>query len=400
MQCSNNLKQLGLAVHNFESTYGRLPNYQDDPVFAEKRFARINFLYALLPFVEQAPIFDTIMGQASTDGIMVRNPGGTADTGNWRGFANTSPFTAQIEAFLCPSDSNGGRWTSTTSTAANAISDSTATKTNYRGSMADMIARCDADFRSSSPRSWLRNGPRSPSDTLQPPSGGDYFRDYSDSATQFHNAGLVGLENITDGTSNTVLMTEGVIWDGTTSGGAIDFRANVLVLTSGFNYDQGPQNCLNLKGTGRKSVTTATNTNETTQRPGNRAFETYRTYHAAVFTLLPPNSPSCGGNGTTNTSMAPAHRGTGGVSASSEHKGGVNVVFADGAVRFVPDTIHTKNLGIAASTSLGGANGLDWVPHTPHAATAGGTDAVANQPFSYGVWAELGAINDGAAPAF
>jgi hypothetical protein len=81
------------------------------------------------------------------------------------------------------------------------------------------------------------------------------------------------------------------------------------------------------------------------------------------------------------------------------------VVFADGSVRFVPDTIHTKNMNVRAMTTghvpPGGSHD-DWVPAIPLADArdvADGTDAVAGQAFSWGVWAELGAVNSGGSPS-
>ena len=50
MSCSNNMKQLGLAVHNFESTYKRIPPGID------VRFGTQH--WRLLPYIEQQPLFD------------------------------------------------------------------------------------------------------------------------------------------------------------------------------------------------------------------------------------------------------------------------------------------------------------------------------------------------------
>lgn len=67
-QCSNNLKQIGLAFHNFQDVYGKLPNggrdgdhRLPDPLSAccnsRTRYGW-SWLYHILPFVEQKAIYD------------------------------------------------------------------------------------------------------------------------------------------------------------------------------------------------------------------------------------------------------------------------------------------------------------------------------------------------------
>ncbi|GAA4433252.1 DUF1559 domain-containing protein [Bremerella cremea] len=51
MQCSNNLKQLGLALHNFHSTYNELPMGNN---------AHFNWKVRILPFVEQSIAYDQL----------------------------------------------------------------------------------------------------------------------------------------------------------------------------------------------------------------------------------------------------------------------------------------------------------------------------------------------------
>ncbi len=52
-QCKNNLKQLGLAVHNYESTHNKLP------VGATWRYnTAANWRYALLPFLDQSAVYN------------------------------------------------------------------------------------------------------------------------------------------------------------------------------------------------------------------------------------------------------------------------------------------------------------------------------------------------------
>src|SRR5512139_1124671 len=67
-QCVNNLKQLGLALHNFESTYKRFPSACYDPIFLDpvtknwrNERGRWSYLVLLLPYVEQKALYDDLM---------------------------------------------------------------------------------------------------------------------------------------------------------------------------------------------------------------------------------------------------------------------------------------------------------------------------------------------------
>jgi prepilin-type N-terminal cleavage/methylation domain-containing protein len=70
MQCSNNLKQIGLAAHNYESAYGQLPPgwYGNMPVTAQTGVASnnqyIGALSLLLPYVEQENLYRAMKTQA------------------------------------------------------------------------------------------------------------------------------------------------------------------------------------------------------------------------------------------------------------------------------------------------------------------------------------------------
>jgi prepilin-type N-terminal cleavage/methylation domain-containing protein/prepilin-type processing-associated H-X9-DG protein len=67
-QCSNNLKQIGLAMHNFQDVYGRLPNgaRDGDHRVPDALTACCNsrtrygwsWLYHILPFIEQRTVYD------------------------------------------------------------------------------------------------------------------------------------------------------------------------------------------------------------------------------------------------------------------------------------------------------------------------------------------------------
>lgn len=58
-QCKNNLKQIGLGIHNYESTYSRFPSageYTDEGA-KDRRYFPVSLYVALLPFVEQGNIY-------------------------------------------------------------------------------------------------------------------------------------------------------------------------------------------------------------------------------------------------------------------------------------------------------------------------------------------------------
>ena len=60
-QCKNNMKQLGLAIHNYEGTFGRLPTSGEYTIYPNglpgtRVFAPVSFFTAALPFIEQVNV--------------------------------------------------------------------------------------------------------------------------------------------------------------------------------------------------------------------------------------------------------------------------------------------------------------------------------------------------------
>jgi len=105
IQCTNNLKQYGVALHNHESTYGRFPvGYSSDQpgiggiwIFNDPEWPHMTV--HLFPFLEQQALYDLITVQPWLNSPVRAN---TAD--EW-------PAEVQSMAlgqYLCPSDGFGG----------------------------------------------------------------------------------------------------------------------------------------------------------------------------------------------------------------------------------------------------------------------------------------------------
>ncbi len=104
MQCSNNLKQIGVAMHNFESQTGTFP----PGVIAKSRFSYnyeannasewTYFLHLLLPHLEQQAYYDALQGSK----FDLPNP--WSEPTKW----STLVHNTVLPVFLCPSDGLGG----------------------------------------------------------------------------------------------------------------------------------------------------------------------------------------------------------------------------------------------------------------------------------------------------
>jgi len=91
IQCVNNLKQLGLAVMNYESTNGCIPPTSNNPTVAAGVGPTNDFSFKvrLLPFIELATHFNALNQTQLSQAAQ-----------------NTTIHNVQVKSFQCPSDGN------------------------------------------------------------------------------------------------------------------------------------------------------------------------------------------------------------------------------------------------------------------------------------------------------
>jgi prepilin-type N-terminal cleavage/methylation domain-containing protein/prepilin-type processing-associated H-X9-DG protein len=175
IQCTNNLKQIGLAMFNYESAMGSLP-----PGFKESAYG--TWTVFVLPFIEGNNTFN------AWNFIGISGAGLTAF--QYKGAVNTTVSMTRILAYTCPSD---------TAT----LSLDSIPAYNY----AVNFGNCDlAQNNLTSIGGWPFMG--APFADLCPPPPALLPGGFTSGGTTNGSYGVFGFRDITDGTSNTMLAAE------------------------------------------------------------------------------------------------------------------------------------------------------------------------------------------------
>ncbi len=310
MQCSNNLKQISLACHNYESAFKRLPAMQcgtggvhPGGIHGSGQRYAMSGHYAILPYCEGQPLYDQFV------------------TSSWAPWDNGGPAIrkqtteARVPWLECPS-SFGNEPTNP---------DRQRGLSNY--------GYCAGDNYAGS----------------QIVQGGTQERDSIPLTNQklpIKNRGIYGrswpsMSEITDGTSNTIAIAE---FDRPASLSSL----GMVVLQAGDPNAYSPLSC-RAQWNGRAYLTPSLIFTGDTAR-GYRAWAG-NAFFNGVTTILPPNSPSC----MVALAVNNPHWCSGIYSAGSKHTGGCQISMADGSVRFISQSIDSGNLAVVAPPGNGGA---------------------------------------------
>ncbi|MDO5554969.1 MAG: DUF1559 domain-containing protein [Planctomycetia bacterium] len=322
MQCTNNFKQAGIALHNYHDVHLAFPtrcSFVNPPI--DGPWSATNWtssptwgpLFFLLPYMEQVAGYDSITQEAISyeAGHEARCQPCSSNCPTFR--------TLSVKNYQCPSDPFSSELTDST--------DDPQYRGNVSFSMADVVLNMESI-------GTLKDGVT------------DF---HHHTRTQFLQRALFGtyawhsMASVVDGTSNTVFSSEIVTspsdtesWDdyGTqdTAAGAVhSVLGGVSRVDSIYDGDHGisPSACLNNRN-GKQLIAT-------TVRRSNRGhyFGDGRPWIQGFNMVLPPNSPNCFRMTAERWGFVPPQ---------SYHSGGVNVAFCDGSVRFVSDTVDCGDL--------------------------------------------------------
>jgi prepilin-type N-terminal cleavage/methylation domain-containing protein/prepilin-type processing-associated H-X9-DG protein len=319
IQCTNNLKQIGLALHNYVSTHDSLPP-GDQMVWSPtkaKPIANGDFSaqFRLLGFMEQRQIYD-----AANFYVPILN-----DT--YGEFANSTAMLARLNVFLCPSAptiSYTGM-----GLAAGPYTSAQVTGNCYFASMGSSL-EYDA------------------TETGGPPNGLFFYSGtISAKPTTF--------AAVTDGLSNTIAFGE---WrPGTGNTNTVSIPQDVIFAGQGSFVRNSPNMVMSAAnmpmlmqwlGTCSASAFPASSS---ARGPRTVTLGQYWAVGLPVLTLgnviLGPNPkyPNCGFTNSYNSA--------GMFTLSSYHPGGCNIVMGDGSVRFLKDSVSLPTVWALGSRSQG-----------------------------------------------
>jgi prepilin-type N-terminal cleavage/methylation domain-containing protein len=295
-QCRNNLKQVGLALHNYHDVFNRFPprrygttgthNFTNGPTNGNRTHnsGRITMWVAILPYVDQAPMFNQIQaGDMSLSPPI--SPGGPRGDHNWAVWNTAPPW------MKCPSDAGA----------------TTLSSHSYVVSAGDQAQQINSMVKTR----------------------GVFGRYHAN-----------GIRDITDGTSNTIAVSECVSHGGSFGGqfgqsaGANQFEITRAVANNIPGVVASPSVCrTTVSGRYYVAGTNVRGRRGIKWTDGPATLQMFNT-------ILAPNSPVCAETGDwgdqDNIVLPP----------QSEHTGGVHGLMGDGSVRFINANIDTGNTGI------------------------------------------------------
>ena len=292
-QCSNNLKQIGLAIHNYEDTWKYMPPGSYHAVFG-------TWITTILPFVEQKNLQERFFFDRSAN-FRPSPPGGI----RYGSTQNLPVTTTQVPTFVCPSD---------TKSAIGSFS-SGITFHNYVANFGNTTrGRVTSGRTSTGQPNLFGGGPfvEVIHDIQGGPDGSPSYYTYIMHDNTFRKN--MRLAEITDGTSNTLAISE------TVQGKGGDLR--------GFGWWGGGAHF------------------ETLLMPNSPLPDRTEQSCTPAIRLNPPCQNRTVGNAEFEESIA----------ARSRHPSGVMAAMCDGSVRF-----FNNNIALDTWRALGTAHGGDVV---------------------------------------
>jgi prepilin-type N-terminal cleavage/methylation domain-containing protein/prepilin-type processing-associated H-X9-DG protein len=102
MSCSNNLKQLGLGMHNYHTTHEALI-----PMMGPSGCCWGTWTILMLPFIEQTAAYDSYENWGGSDAVSSGFPKPSVARPRYSSAPNTTNVTSRrFKTFTCPSDTN------------------------------------------------------------------------------------------------------------------------------------------------------------------------------------------------------------------------------------------------------------------------------------------------------
>lgn len=309
--CTKNLQQIGLGLQSYHDAWGVFPYGQGGTHAGSSLTCNMGELSGwapLMPHIGDLPLFNQIEQPQTYEEVSFCRFGPQPDVTVHPDITSYRPWYIQPRILLCPSD---GDWQAPDRPG----------QTSYRFSWGDVVAN-----------TGRRPVPRG------------VFGRYSG----------VSISMITDGTSNTIAISERVI---APAGQQMQVSVRWGIATEVEGIEVAPLGTMNLFDGGYLKM----------QRPldmSGMMWANGRLPFGGITTVSPPNGPAAlGPNGAVIGGRRCFDWGV--IPPSSFHPGGVNLLLADGSAQFISETIDCGNLTVAEATE---------------------------GPSEYGVWGALGSI--------